>query len=122
MYRALQQIGITLIPDYSPEAQGRSERVFRILQDRLPKELALAGITDMAAANQYLTAHFLPAYNQRFAVSAAEAGTASFRGWAHPSPRSYVCKRSGIVAKDNTVRYQGLSLQLSHRTRIGSIT
>ena len=74
--RALQQLGITLIPAYSPEARGRSERVFRTLQDRLPKELALAGITDMAAANRYLLEHFLPAYNQRFAVPAAESGTA----------------------------------------------
>ncbi|MEK9141839.1 MAG: hypothetical protein AAB308_12370 [Nitrospirota bacterium] len=55
-------MGITLIPAYSPEARGRSERVFRTLQDRLPKELALAGITEMAAANQYLTAHFIPAH------------------------------------------------------------
>ena len=58
VHRALQQLGITLIPAYSPEARGRSERAFRTLQDRLPKELALAGITDMAAANRYLTEQF----------------------------------------------------------------
>lgn len=54
-YRALQQLGITLIPAYSPEARSRSERAFRTLQDRLPKELALAGITERATANRYLT-------------------------------------------------------------------
>jgi transposase len=112
VHRALQQLGITLIPAYSPEARGRSERVFRTLQDRLPKELALAGITDMAAANQYLTAHFLPAYNQRFAVLAAEAGTA-FIPWVGTSLAEILCvQEERIVAKDNTVRYQGLSLQL----------
>ena len=61
--RALRQLGITLIPAYSLEARGRSERVFRTLQDRLPKELALAEITTMAAANRYLAEQFLPAYN-----------------------------------------------------------
>ena len=76
VHRALQQLGITLIPAYSPEARGRSERAFRTLQDRLPKELALAGIIEMAAANRYLATQFLPAHNQRFAVSASEVGTA----------------------------------------------
>jgi hypothetical protein len=112
VHRALQQLGITLIPAYSPEARGRSERVFRTLQDRLPKELALAGITEMAAANQYLTAHFLPAYTQRFAVPAAETGTA-FIPWVGTSLTEILCmQEERVVAKDNTVRYQGRSLQI----------
>ncbi len=76
VHRALQQLGITLIPAYSPEARGRSERAFRTLQDGLPKEVALAGLTTMVEANRYLAEPVLPAYNQRFAVSAAETGTA----------------------------------------------
>jgi hypothetical protein len=52
VHRAVQQRGVTLIPAYSPEMRGRSERAFRTLQDRLPNELALAGITEMAAANR----------------------------------------------------------------------
>jgi transposase len=112
VHRALQQLGITLIPAYSPEARGRSERVFRTLQDRLPKELALAGITDMAAANQYLTTHFISAYNQRFAVPAPEVGTA-FVPWIGPSLAEILCvQEARVVAKDNTVRYQGRSLQI----------
>jgi transposase len=94
-HRAFQQLGLTLIPAYSPEARGRSARVFRTLQDRLPKELALAGITDMAAANRYLTEQFLPASTRRFAVPAAETGTAFVPGAGQTSPRSSVCKRSG---------------------------
>ena len=74
VHRALQQLGITLIPAYSPEARGRSERMFRTLQDRLPKELAFAGITEMAAANRYLREHFLPAFNRRFAVRGRRNG------------------------------------------------
>jgi transposase len=112
VHRALQQLGITLIAAYSPEARGRSERAFRTLQDRLPKELALAGITEMAAANQYLTTQFIPAYNQRFAVSAAEAGTACIP-WIGSNLAEILCvQEERVVAKDNTVRYQGLSLQI----------
>jgi transposase len=112
VHRALQQLGITLIPAYSPEARGRSERVFRTLQDRLPKELALVGITAMAAANRYLATRFLPAYNRRFAVAAVEAGTA-FVPWIGTNLAEILCvQEDRVVAKDNTVRYQGLSLQL----------
>jgi transposase len=111
VHRALQQLGITLIPAYSPEARGRSERVFRTLQDRLPKELALVGITAMAAANRYLATRFLPAYNRRFAVAAVEAGTA-FVPWIGTNLAEILCvQEDRVVAKDNTVRYQGLSLQ-----------
>ncbi len=103
VHRALQQVGITLIAAYSPEARGRSERAFRTLQDRLPKELALAGITDMAAANQYLTTHFISAYNRRFAVPAAETGTA-FIPWVGTSLTETLCvQEERVVAKDNTV-------------------
>lgn len=112
VHRALQQVGITLIPAYSPEARGRSERVFRTLQDRLPKELALAGITEMAAANRYLAERLLPAHNQRFAVPAPETGTA-FVPWIGPALAEILCvQEERVVAKDNTVRYQGKSLQI----------
>lgn len=112
VHRALQQLGITLIPAYSPEARGRSERAFRTLQDRLPKELALAGITEMATANRYLGTQFLPAYNQRFAVPALEVGTA-FVPWSGTPLAEILCvQEERVVAKDNTVRYQGLSLQI----------
>ena len=112
VHRALQQLGITLIPAYSPEARGRSERAFRTLQDRLPKELALAGITEMAAANRYLTEQFLPQYNDRFMVRATEPGTA-FIPWIGTHLAEILCvQEERVVAKDNTVRYQGLSLQI----------
>ncbi len=80
VHRALQQLGITLIAAYSTEARGRSEHVFRTLQDRLPKELALEGITDMTAANAFLRDQFVPAYNRQFAVPAVEPGTAFVPG------------------------------------------
>ena len=63
--RALAQLGIRHIAAYSPEARGRSERAFRTLQDRLPKELALAGITTIAAANRWLAETYWPARASR---------------------------------------------------------
>ena len=112
VHRALQQLGITLLPAYSPEARGRSERAFRTLQDRLPKELALAGITEMAAANRYLAERFLPAYNQRFAVSAPEVGTA-FIPWVGTHLAEILCVQDErVVANDNTVHYHRQRLQI----------
>ena len=72
--RALAQLGIEHIPAFSPEARGRSERAFRTLQDRLPKELALAGITYIAEANRFLREVYLAAHNARFAVPAEQPG------------------------------------------------
>lgn len=67
----MKQLGIDMIAAYSPQARGRSERAFGTHQGRLPQELALAGITDMAAANRYLKAVYLPAFNAEFAVLSA---------------------------------------------------
>ncbi len=74
--RALAQLGIEHIAAYSPEARGRSERAFRTLQERLPKELRLAGITGIEAANRWLAAVYLPEHNARFAVPAEQEGSA----------------------------------------------
>jgi hypothetical protein len=73
--RAMHQLGIEMIPAYSPEARGRSERPFRTHQDRLVKELAAAGITTIDAANQYLKDVYKPAYNAELMEPAAEQGS-----------------------------------------------
>ena len=74
--RALQRLGIELIPAYSPEARGRSERMFGTLQKRLPQELRLAGITGIDEANRFLKEVYLPQHNARFATPAKDQGTA----------------------------------------------
>ena len=74
--RALAQLGIEHIAAYSPEARGRSERAFRTLQDRLPKELALAGVSTIEGANRFLAETFIPDYNARFAIAPEEPGSA----------------------------------------------
>ena len=66
--RALAQLGIRHIAGSSPEARGRSECAFRTLEDRLPKELALAGIATIAAGNRWIAKSYLPAGNAAFAV------------------------------------------------------
>ena len=109
--RALEQLGIELIPAYSPEAHGRSERMFGTLQGRLPQELRLAGITHMEAANRFLKNVFLPAHNARFAIVPDEGGTAfvPFAG----DLRDILCVHEDrVVGNDNTVRYRNRVLQI----------
>ena len=109
--RALAQLGIELIPAYSPEARGRSERMFGTLQKRLPQELRLAGITDMAGANRFLKEVFLPQHNARFATPAEDQGTAfvPFTG----ALNDILCiHEERTVSNDNTVRYKRLALQI----------
>ncbi|MGH7182623.1 MAG: hypothetical protein ACREJN_11685 [Nitrospiraceae bacterium] len=86
--------------------------MFRTLQDQLPKELHLAGMTEIAAANRYLIVQFLPAFTPRFTVPAEEPGTA-FVPWIGAGLADLPCvqeERSG--AKDNTVHYRGMRLQI----------
>jgi transposase len=110
--RALVQLGIAHIPAYSPEARGRSERMFSTLQDRLPKELRLAGITTLAAANRFIAEVYLPQHNARFAVPAAEPGSAFVADIAGYWRDILCVQEERTVGNDNTVRYRKLSLQL----------
>jgi len=110
--RALDQLGIALIPAYSPEARGRSERMFGTFQGRLPQELRAAGITTMAAANRYLREVFLPAHNARFRAAPAEAGSA-FVPYVGRDLRDILCvQEERVVGNDNCVSYKRLSLQI----------
>ena len=110
--RAMQELGIDMIPAYSPQARGRSERMFRTLQDRLPRELAGAGITGMDDANRFLAEDFLPRFNAQFMVEAAEQGDA-FVPVLDTALDDILClKAERTVNPDNTASYQGLCLQI----------
>jgi len=110
--RAMKQLGIDMIAAYSPEARGRSERAFGTHQGRLPQELALAGITDMEAANRYLREVYLPAFNAEFAVPALEQGSA-FVPWIGGCLEDILCEQyERTVGNDNCVRFEGLILQI----------
>jgi len=110
--RALQQLGITHIPSYSPEARGRMERVFGTLQGRLPPELRLAGINTVAAANRFLKQRFVPDYNARFAVPPAEPGSAFLPYAGRPLEDVLCVQGDRQVGHDNCVAWKRLSLQI----------
>jgi transposase len=111
--RALDRLGIEHIPAYSPEARGRSERMFGTLQDRLPKELKLAGISDIEGANRFIREVYLPGHNARFARPAAIAESAFVAVRDPAGLVDILCvEDERVVARDNTVAYAGLRLQL----------
>jgi hypothetical protein len=110
--RALKHLGIIHIAAYSPEARGRSERMFATLQGRLVAELKLAGITDMAAANRYLQETYLPRHNAQFTV-APELEASAFVDAKGIDIANVLCiQEDRIVGADNTVRYKGVTLQI----------
>ncbi len=110
--RALAELGIEHIPAYSPEARGRSERLFRTLQDRLVNELALAGITNIDLANRFIAEVYIPDHNKRFAVPPEDPTSA----WVSCRPEQWrdilCCRETRQVANDNTVHWQGRRLQI----------
>ena len=115
--RALRELGIHLIPAYSPQARGRSERGFGTWQGRLPQELRLRGITTIAAANQFLRDHYLSEFNQRFMVKAAERGTAFVPLKRKDLDLVFSLQHERVVARDNTVSFAQRSWQLE-RTKL----
>jgi hypothetical protein len=110
--RALSQLGITHIPSYSPQGRGRMERVFGTLQKRLPQELRLARIKTVAAANRYLEERFIPDYNARFAVPAAEPGSAFVPYVGRPLEDVLCVQEDRVVGADNCVSFARRNLQI----------
>jgi transposase len=110
--RAMKRLGIQMIPAYSPEARGRCERMFGTHQERLPKELALAGIKDMEAANRYIREVYLPAFNSEFMQPAMEEGSA-FVAYIGTNLDDILCEQhERVVGKDNCVCFESLKLQI----------
>jgi hypothetical protein len=110
--RALDRLGVEHIPAYSPEARGRSERMFGTLQDRLVKELAHTGLRDVEAANRWLREVYLPRHNARFAKPAAVAEKAFVAVDPALLHETLCIEEERVVGRDNTVAYEGLKLQL----------
>jgi len=110
--RALRELGVTQVFAHSPEAKGRIERVSGTLQDRLVAELRLAGVSCLEKANEVLW-DFLPRFNKRFGVPSAQPGSVYREVTEELDINGVLCiKELRRVAKDNTVRYQGHTLQL----------
>ena len=114
--RALQRLGIEHILGYSPQARGRSERVNRTLQDRLVNELRVAGIRTLPAANRYLREQFIPAFNAEFARAPANP-TSAFVPLGRVDLEQILChEEARAVGRDNTVRLDGVVLQISKQS------
>lgn len=110
--RALAQLGIGHIAAYSPEARGRSERAFRTLQDRLPKELRLARLTTVEAANVWRAAHYIAMHNAAFAVQPEQEGTAFVAAPSNAWQEALCIQEERRVGNDNTVAWRRLRLQI----------
>jgi hypothetical protein len=114
--RALRELGIEMIPAYSPQARGRSERRFGTWQGRLPQELRLAGIRTVEEANRFLRERYIPEMNHKFSRPAAERGHAFVPVRGQDLDRIFSVQHERVVANDNTVRLRERVWQLE-RTR-----
>jgi transposase len=113
--RALEELGVEVIHAWSPQAKGRIERLFGVLQDRLVKEMRLRGITTKDEANAFLE-QYLPRYNERFRVCPANEADAHVWLPSHVDLDRYLCiKRERTIRKDNTIALDGRLYQLEER-------
>jgi hypothetical protein len=110
--RLVDELGIQLIAARSPQAKGRVERLWGTLQDRLVKELRKAGANDLDSANRVLAA-YLPKFNARFQIEAAQPGSAYLPWPQERDPADYFCfKYTRTVTNDNTIPFNNHRLQI----------
>lgn len=110
--RALQELGIQMIPAYSPQARGRSERNFGTWQGRLPQELRLRGITTLEEANEFLREKYMAEFNHRFRVSPTQPGSAFLPCRHRDLDLVFSLQQSRTVARDNTIQLGNRWLQI----------
>jgi hypothetical protein len=110
--RAMRELGVQMIPAYSPQARGRSERNFGTWQGRLPQELRLRGIHTLEAANRFLREHYIAEFNARFQVPASQRGSAFVRRSRRDLDLIFALQFQRTVNRDNTVSIQNLRLQI----------
>ena len=113
--RALKELGVEVIHALSPQAKGRIERLFGVLQDRLVKEMRLEGITTKEQANVFLKG-YLPRHNERFGVCPANEADAHVKLPSQVDLNRYLCiKTERTIRKDNTIALDGRLYQLEER-------
>jgi hypothetical protein len=110
--RALRELHIEMIPAYSPQARGRSERNFGTWQNRLPQELRLAGIGTIEDANGFLRERYIAEFNRMFAKPAREKGTAFRKCDRKDLDQVFSIQTERTVAKDNTIAIRDRHWQL----------
>jgi transposase len=119
--RALAELRIAMIPSYSPQARGRGERNFQTWQGRLPQELRLRGIRTLDQANAFLRQTYLQEFNRKFAVKAAQPGTAFVRARRTDLDRVFSLQQERVVNRDNTVSWAKRSLQIDKTSWRGTL-
>ena len=110
--RGLKQLGIEHIAAYSPQARGRSERMFGTLQGRLPQELRVAGIKTVEEANVWLREHYMGEHNKAFMAAAEQEGSAFIREPGQHWREILCAQEERIVDNDNTIAWNNARLQL----------
>jgi transposase len=110
--RALEELGIKMIPAYSPQARGRSERSFGTWQGRLPQELRLRGIAELGKANEFLRREYVAEFNRRFSVAAAQKGTAFVRSKRKDLDLIFSVQQERVVNQDNTIQVDNRVFQI----------
>ena len=110
--RALKELGIQLIPAYSPQARGRSERGFGTWQGRLPQELRLRGIVTLEEANRFLRESYIAELNRKFSISPAQPESAFVPATGKDLQRIFSLQHDRVVNQDNTVRIDNRTLQI----------
>jgi hypothetical protein len=108
----MKELGIEMIPAYSPQARGRGERNFRTWQGRLPQELRLRNITTLEAANTFLRDEYLKQFNASFTIPATQTGTAFVPAGPLNLDRIFSIHHERSVNHDNTVRLANMVLQI----------
>lgn len=114
--RALRELGIEMIPAYSPQARGRSERNFGTWQRRLPQELRVRGITTQEEANRFLRESYMAEFNRKFAVKAAQPESAFVPATGKDLERIFSLQHERVINRDNTINFANRVLQIE-RTR-----
>lgn len=110
--RALRELGVAMIPAYSPQARGRSERNFGTWQRRLPQELRLRGIATREEANRFLRESYIAEFNRKFAVAAAQPESAFVPLSGQDLERIFSLQHERVVNRDNTVQFGNRVLQI----------
>lgn len=110
--RALRELGIQMIPAYSPQARGRSERGFSTWQGRLPPELRARKIKTLGDANRFLREQYVQEFNQRFSKPASQRGTAFVPLRRKDLDLVFSLQHERVVARDNTVSFANQVWQL----------
>jgi transposase len=119
--RALRELGIEMIPAYSPQARGRSERNFGTWQRRLPQELRLRGITDIEEANRFLRGGYLAEFNRKFRVAPAQQESAFVPAGGKDLDRVFSLHHERVVNRDNTIQFANRVLQIERTKWRGTL-